>query len=171
MTPMIPVMRSQFDANTGTSKENPREQVNTATAFIDASMVYGPSEERAEALRTHESGRLHMREGGLLPWNTAGIEMENPNELPTEELYMAGDVRANENPALISMHSLWLREHNRWAAELATAHPDWDDEQLYQHLDRRWSSGRFKTSLSASSWRLCWVTTRPLSTTLSISRA
>ena len=136
MAPMIPVMRSEFDASTGTSGENPRQQVNTTTAFIDGSMVYGNGDERAEALRSHEGGRLKMREGGLLPWNLTELEMENPNGLPITELYMAGDVRANENPALISMHTVWLREHNRWADALVAEHADWSDEEIYQHARR-----------------------------------
>lgn len=143
MAPMIPVMRSQADPATGTSKENPRQQVNTVTAFIDASMVYGHSEERAAALRAFEGGRLIARDGSLLPWNTAGIEMENPSHRPEDQLYMAGDVRANENPALISMHTLWVREHNRWAAVLAEDRPLWNDEQLYQHA-RRMVSGQIQ---------------------------
>ncbi len=136
MAPMIPVMRSQSDPETGSSQDNPRQQMNSTTAFIDASNVYGPSAERATALRTHEGGTLIMGEGDLLPWNTAELEMENPNGLPLGELYMAGDVRANENPALISMHTLWLREHNRWANSLGKMHPDWTDEELYQHARR-----------------------------------
>ena len=136
MAPMIPVMRSESDPNTGTSVDNPRQQINSTTAFIDGSMVYGNTAERAEALRTHAGGRLIMQESGMLPWNVAELEMENPGELPLAELYLAGDVRANENPALISMHTLWVREHNRWADELAAAHSDWTDEELYQHARR-----------------------------------
>lgn len=64
MAPMIPLMRSQFDPTTGMDAENPRQQMNATTAFIDASMVYGNSAERAEALRAHEGGRLIMAEGG-----------------------------------------------------------------------------------------------------------
>ena len=136
MSPMIPVMRSEHDPSTGTNRNNPRQQVNSTTSFIDGSAVYGPNAERAEALRAHEGGRLLTNDGERLPWNTALIEMENPDNRPLEQLYMAGDVRANENPALISMQTLWLREHNRWAGVLAEQHPEWDDEALFQHARR-----------------------------------
>ena len=136
MAPMIPLMRSASDPDTGTSTENPRQQMNSTTAFIDGSMVYGHTDERADALRSHVGGRLKMTADGLLPLNEAEIEMDNPNELPLAELYMAGDIRANENPALISIHTLWLREHNRWADDLAATHAEWTDEEIYQQARR-----------------------------------
>jgi len=52
--------------------------------------------------------------------------------MPDSKLYVAGDVRANENPDLISLQTLFMREHNRLAALQASAHPSWTDEQLYQ---------------------------------------
>ena len=32
-------------------------------------------------------------------------------------MFLAGDVRANENVLLTCMHTLWVREHNRLADE------------------------------------------------------
>ncbi len=34
------------------------------------------------------------------------------------------------------MHTFWLREHNRWAEALERDHPDWTDEEIYQHARR-----------------------------------
>ncbi|ELW72461.1 Peroxidasin-like protein [Tupaia chinensis] len=43
-----------------------------------------------------------------------------------------GDYRANEQPALLAMHTLWLGDHNRVASELSTLNPHWDGDTLYQ---------------------------------------
>ncbi len=41
----------------------------------------------------------------------------------------AGDDRVNEQPGLATMHTLWLREHNRVALQLATINPHWSDDR------------------------------------------
>lgn len=38
----------------------------------------------------------------------------------------------DENPALTSLHTLFLREHNRLARELKRLNRQWDSETLYQ---------------------------------------
>lgn len=133
----ISFSRSQYDPATGTSATNPRQQINVITAFVDGSQVYGVDAERAAALREFRGGRMKTGSENLLPFNTDGLENANDaHRLPDEQLYLAGDVRANENPELTSLHVLFVREHNRIADEAARQHPDWSDEELYQYARR-----------------------------------
>jgi peroxidase len=135
-TQTIPLSRSIYDLATGTSAANPRQQINTITAFIDGSQVYGSDAERAAALRTFAGGRLKTSEGNLLPFNTMGLKNDNALGLPADSLFVAGDTRANENIELTAIHTLFMREHNRLADKYAALNPTWTDEQIYQQARR-----------------------------------
>lgn len=121
--------RTEYDPATGFDTNNPREQMNSITSWIDASNVYGSTEERANWLRTFEDGKLKTSDGNLLPFND-GSQNNAPNN--STNLFVAGDVRANEQSALTAMHILFVREHNRLCDELKVEHPEWNDETLYQ---------------------------------------
>ena len=96
------------------------KQFNNATAYIDASMVYGTSEAQATDLRTNDgSGRLYLDENGYLPTDENGQ-------------FKAGDPRVGEQQQLTSMHTIFAREHNRIADTLSDANPEWSGEQVYQ---------------------------------------
>lgn len=142
----VPVGDADFDPfGTGTVEiglnrsiyedaETPREQINQITAWIDGSMVYGSDQERSDALREFEGGRLLLTDNDLLIFNEAGLPNAGITGTDAEQarLFLAGDVRANENSALASMHTLWAREHNRIADQLAWENPELTDEQLFQ---------------------------------------
>jgi hypothetical protein len=129
-TQVIAFNRSVFDTSTGTGIDNPRQQINKITAWIDASNVYGSDVERAIALRINDgTGRLNTSAGDLLPFNTEGL----PNDGgPDPSLFLAGDVRSNEQVGLTSMHTLFLREHNRYVEELAAERPGLSGDRLYE---------------------------------------
>jgi peroxidase len=129
---MIPFSRSSAAPGTGAGSDLPREQVNGITGWIDASMVYGSSLDRANALRTFDGGRMKTGPEDMLPNNTMGLDNANPMNRPEESLLVAGDVRANENLGLLSLHTTFLREHNRLVEKLAKEDPTLNDEQLYQ---------------------------------------
>jgi len=140
---VIAMHRNAFDEATGTGVDNPRRHPNFITAYIDASSVYGSDEFMADWLRSHVDGKMKVSAGNLLPFNTMNGEyegeidpnaphMENPVGLSRKQ-FVAGDVRANENPLLLSFHTLFVREHNRICDELKQEHPEWGDEELYQH--------------------------------------
>lgn len=126
---VIGLNRSVYDTETGDEASDPRQQINQITAFLDGSMIYGSDEERATALRTFEGGQLKTSEGDRLPFNEEGFANAGGT---SDTLFLAGDVRANENAALTAMHTVWVREHNRLADEIATANPELSDEEIYQ---------------------------------------
>jgi len=135
-TMTISMSRSAFDPATGNAG-SPRQQTNSITAFIDGSQVYGSDAVRAAALREFAGGRLRTSAGGLMPFNTAGLANANDaHRVADTGLFLAGDVRANENPELLALHTLFVREHNRIVAEAALRNPALTDEQLYQHARR-----------------------------------
>ena len=45
--------------------------------------------------------------------------------------FLAGELRANEQLGLLSMHTMFLREHNRIARELAELNTHWDGDMIY----------------------------------------
>ncbi|XP_053864317.1 myeloperoxidase [Malaclemys terrapin pileata] len=118
-----------------------RNQMNALTAFLDGSMVYGSEEPLAKKLRNNDN------QLGLMAVNQQftdkGLELlpfgnleKDPclltNKTAQIRCFIAGDTRANEMLELTSMHTLFLREHNRLARELKRLNPQWDGEKLYQ---------------------------------------
>ncbi|XP_071035495.1 chorion peroxidase [Parasteatoda tepidariorum] len=119
----------------------PRQQTNQVTSYIDASHIYALNQNLSSALRNNDgSGTMRFensREGGeLLPPSA------NPNEDfcsfqdPNLNCFETGDQRSNQHPALTSMHTLFLREHNRIARSLRNLNRDWDGERIYQETRR-----------------------------------
>jgi len=150
MTPgkIIPLIRTKSKAGTGTDVQNPRSYENGITAFLDASAVYGSSKERSDWLRSFNGGKLKVSKGNRLPWNTINgefsgrVDQDAPEMLDdvglSTKLFVAGDIRANENPMLLSIHLLFVREHNRLCDQFLADNPTLNptntavDEMLYQ---------------------------------------
>jgi hypothetical protein len=111
-----------------------RTPVNEVTSYIDASNVYGSDLARAAALRTSggSGAKLLTSANNLLPYNTAGLANENRGPRPHNQLFLAGDIRANENSLLTSLHTVFAREHNRLVDIIAARQPGWSAEQQYQ---------------------------------------
>jgi peroxidase len=135
----IPFFRSEKIPGSGRDKDTPRMQFNLLTSFIDASQVYGSSDQRAAWLRTHNGGKLKTSIGNLLPFGEAdgssppmsGLN-ENENLISPADLFVAGDVRANETLFLLAMHTLFVREHNRLVKEIRSKSGETNDELLFQ---------------------------------------
>lgn len=157
---IIPMHRNAFDPTSGTGPTNPRRYINELTAYLDGSAVYGSDLPRANWLRSFSGGQLKVSAGNLLPYNTVTGEFDAPidDSAPhmdnatgiSSVIFVAGDSRAGENPPLAAMHTLFVREHNRQCKLLATKHPDWTDEQLYQYA--RKIVGGFIQSIVYDEW-------------------
>ncbi|KAL0965594.1 hypothetical protein UPYG_G00283330 [Umbra pygmaea] len=149
----LPVFRSAPVCGTGRSAYNfgadvsKREQINALTAFLDLGQVYGSEEGLALHLRdlTNDGGLLRVNseftDNGreLLPFtdvkgNMCATRKRITNDTTAREVpcFIAGDARVDENIALTSLHTMFMREHNRLARELRRLNPQWDAETLYQ---------------------------------------
>lgn len=118
----------------------PRQQINQITSFIDASNVYGSTAKDAKDLRSFEGDKgllkrgVHATNGKyLLPFNQdTPIDCMVNRSVSRVPCFLAGDHRANEQLGLITMHTLWMRQHNRLAGELRRINPHWNGDKIYQ---------------------------------------
>ena len=108
---VIPLSRVSTDPNA-----TPATAINTITGWLDGSMVYGSDSVTAASLR-NANGTMKTSAGGNLPI--------------VNGQFAAGDVRAQENPDLTALQTLFVREHNFQVHQLAQAHKDWTGDQLY----------------------------------------
>ncbi len=121
----IDFTRSLFDPTTGNIPGNPREQFNAITSWIDASNVYGSDFDRLVELRVGADSPLLRTNGdGLLPLNVNSFENDNGPVADPTTLFLAGDIRANEQVGLTVMHTLFVLEHNRLAGILEAQFPN-----------------------------------------------
>ncbi|RWS24268.1 chorion peroxidase-like protein, partial [Leptotrombidium deliense] len=118
----------------------PREQINQVTSFVDASTIYGSSEEESYLLRLFEGGELKSqrvskrnKDRELLPAMDGNQDCRS-NE--RNSCFLAGDIRVNENVGLTLMHTIWMREHNRVARILSRLNPHLNDESIFQETRR-----------------------------------
>ena len=105
----ISLTRTKVDPLTGLA-------INNVTGWIDGSMVYGSDAVTAASLRNAE-GYMLTSIGNNLPIVNGA--------------FLAGDIRAQENPDLTALQTLFVREHNRQVNLLKAANPEWSGDQLY----------------------------------------
>ena len=108
---VIPLSRVSTDPNA-----TPATAINTITGWLDGSMVYGSDPLTAASLRNAD-GTMKTSAGNNLPI--------------VNGQFAAGDVRAQENPDLTALQTLFVREHNFQVHHLAQAHKNWTGDQLY----------------------------------------
>jgi peroxidase len=116
----IPVMRVAIDTATGVTG-HPATAINTVTGWLDGSQIYGSDAVTAASLRT-DDGHMKMSAGGNLP----------VIDTAHGDAFAAGDVRAQENPDLTALQTLFVREHNFQVDQLHKEHPNWSGDKLYE---------------------------------------
>ncbi len=97
----------------------PATFVTKDTHWWDASQVYGSNPEFADALRTHEGGKLKIDDEGL-----------PPKELDAHVDFKG--VAGNFWIGLALLHSLFMREHNLVCDQLHKKYPQMTDQELYE---------------------------------------
>ena len=149
----IQMTRAMFESGTGQPGPPaiPREHANNLTPWLDGGMVYGDrfidgptGVVRSEWLRDPlDTAKLRVSDGGalgdLMPKYIHGSspEMANTNtpgmtgSVQGDKAYVAGDVRANENPGLLMLHTVFVREHNRLVDVIRAVNPDLANQELY----------------------------------------
>ncbi|CAI5453335.1 unnamed protein product [Caenorhabditis angaria] len=113
-----------------------RTQIDQNTHFLDMSTVYGSSDCEAQSVRSFVNGQLkeYTTLGYTLPpqnFNDSNCQSTNPYYC-----FTAGDFRNCLHPALLPLHSLFIKEHNRLATLAKQVRPNINDEDLYQFVRR-----------------------------------
>lgn len=119
-----------------------RQQMNSITSFMDASAVYGSTPKMESSLRDLSglNGKLAVNSQfkdpkgrPYLPFvTTLPSACHQDPQGEGVECFSAGDSRVSEGLPLTSLHTLWLREHNRIAEALKHINCHWSPETIYQ---------------------------------------
>jgi peroxidase len=124
------------------NKVFPWNQLNRITSFIDASNVYGSSDKELKELRDSESiglmrvlPSIHKKKKSLLPHQSSSDPSASTCRCrcgsPQRDCFKAGDTRVNAVTSLTAMHTIWMREHNWIASQLADLNRCWDSDRVF----------------------------------------
>ncbi|VDI74777.1 Hypothetical predicted protein [Mytilus galloprovincialis] len=105
-----------------------RQQLNELTHYIDGSSVYGSNDDELEELRDGMTAKMKTSTGNKLPLDT----QNNSGCVSSQSCFLAGDKRANVVPGLSSLHTIWVREHNR-IADYLKDNNQWTEEEVFKN--------------------------------------
>lgn len=134
---------------------DPKRKQNTSTHQLDLSSLYGRTPEQTKALRllSENNGQKGKLKSQMInneeypPFLYDGQEIKLEFKILDEPLmsdtlkgrpeirskiFAVGGDRANANPQVAMMNTLFLREHNRLAGVIERANTEWDDERVFQ---------------------------------------
>jgi peroxidase len=124
----------KFDCSLGA-----REQTNLVTHWLDMTQLYGSDSSQQNLLRSFLNGKLKtstirsFANKDFLPAASSGTCVDEVNG---QFCFESGDSRTSQNMMLVSIHTVWLREHNKIAQQLKQLNPTWTDENLFQETRR-----------------------------------
>ncbi|UJP05321.1 MAG: heme peroxidase [Nitrosomonas sp.] len=145
--------------NTSSHEDDAIRKQNTSNHEIDLSPLYGRTEVQTKSLRclSQEQGmkgklksqKLNNEEFAPFLYEESsnayriksefkvldtplGIDNIIHDKEKISRIFAFGGDRANTSPQIALMNTLFLREHNRLASKIETAHPDWDDERIFE---------------------------------------
>jgi Animal haem peroxidase len=93
--------------------------LNHETHWWDGSQLYGTDLETLQKVRSGEQGKLRIESNGLLPVDEHGVDLTGEN--------------GNYWIGLSMLHTLFVREHNAICDHLQDKHPNWSDDELFDH--------------------------------------
>lgn len=103
----------------GTERDYPPTFNNAETHWWDGSQIYGPTVEKLNEVRSGENGKLKTDGKGLLQADHNGIDITG--------------VTGNYWIGLSMLHTLFSLEHNSICDHLKQKHPEWSDDDLFDH--------------------------------------
>ncbi|XGW10369.1 hypothetical protein V3C99_012119 [Haemonchus contortus] len=110
----------------------PREQVNMASSYLDGSVIYGSSPERAKQMRSFSQGYLRTySSAGELPQVDSTIKCQIEGRC-----MLSGSDDANILPGVTALHAVFIRQHNRIARLLREQNRHWPDSKLFEETRR-----------------------------------
>ncbi|XP_030847888.1 lactoperoxidase-like [Strongylocentrotus purpuratus] len=133
-TRCLPLSRSKTVPGPG-CVDQPREQLNQITTFIDGSILYGSSASVQADLRG-SGGLLRARKNPFdaslktfLPDDEENAKCDSrDSEFPCGK---AGDKRAAVQEGLTTLHTIFMRYHNEIAKQLSAMNPHWGNERVF----------------------------------------
>ena len=117
-----------------------REQINLLTHWFDLSQMYGVSKADNTKIRLGKDGLLKASSIPGIRYEHLPLAKLNSSSCQSEKkgipCFLGVETRLNQNLALMSLHTLMLREHNRLARTLKYINRHWNDERIFQEARR-----------------------------------
>ena len=114
-----------------------REQLTKRTHYLDNDNVYSANLNDNKELRYGYKGLLKTSQIPGSPYESLPRKTAEFCDQPARiGCFFAGDERLEENTFLTTMHTLFLREHNRIAKALQKINRHWIDEKIFQEARR-----------------------------------